>query len=111
MPAFQLYNEESICVFTSNDLDENWRRQPRPKGIYTSCAIIPANFLSEGNFFVSVSTTTFEPLNVHFNERDAAAFIVTDSLEGNSARGDFAGQMDGVVRPILEWETDLEEKD
>ncbi len=110
MPAFQLYNEESICVFTSNDLDKTWRKRPRPQGFYTSRARIPANFLSEGNFFVSVSTATFEPLNIHFNERDAAAFIVTDSLEGNSARGDFAGQMDGVVRPILEWETDTEDK-
>ncbi len=110
MPAFQLYNEESICVFTSNDLDKNWRGKPRKKGFYTSRAQIPANFLSEGNFFVNVSAATFEPLNVHFNERDAVAFIVTDSLEGNSARGDFAGQMDGVVRPILEWETEFETK-
>ena len=109
MPAFQLYNEESICVFTSNDLDKNWRGKPRKKGFYTSRARIPANFLSEGNFFVNVSAATFEPLNVHFNERDAVAFIVTDSLEGNSARGDFAGQMDGVVRPILEWETEIKE--
>lgn len=108
MPSFQLYNEESICVFTSHDLDETWRGQRRTRGFYTSRARIPANYLSEGNFFVSVSAATFEPHVVHFNERDAAAFIVTDSLEGNSARGDFAGQMDGVVRPVLEWETKIE---
>ena len=108
MPSFQIFNEENICVFTSNDLDENWRGKERPAGMYTSRAEIPQNFLSEGNFFVGVSATTFEPLNVHFNERDAAAFIITDSLEGNSARGDFAGQMEGVVRPILKWETKYE---
>lgn len=108
MPSLQIYNDENICVFTSNDLDENWRGKPRPKGKYTSRAEIPANFLSEGNFFVSISATTYEPLNVHFNERDAVAFIVTDSLEGNSARGDFAGQMEGIVRPILDWETKYE---
>ena len=106
MPSLQLYNEEGICIFTSQDLDETWRKVPRPKGTFTSRARIPANFLSEGNFFVNVSAATYEPLNIHFTERDAAAFIVTDTLDGNSARGDFAGQMDGIVRPILVWETD-----
>lgn len=108
MPSFQIYNDQATCVFTSHDLDETWRSKPRPKGVYKSRAEIPANFLAEGNFFVSVSATTYEPLNVHFNERDAVAFIVTDSLDGNSARGDFAGQMDGIVRPILDWKTEFE---
>lgn len=107
MPSFQLYNEESICVFTSHDLDETWRHTPRPKGFYSSRARIPANFLAEGNFFVSVSAAAYEPLKVHFSERDTIAFIITDSIEGNSARGDFAGQMDGVVRPVLDWKTDF----
>lgn len=108
-PSFELYNEESVCVFTSNDLDKNWRYKPRPKGIYTSTAQIPANFLAEGNFYVSVSLITYEPLNVHFAERDAVAFLITDSLDGDSARGDFGGQINGVVRPILDWETKFSE--
>lgn len=108
MPGFQLYNEENLCIFSSHDLDETWRNKIRPKGTYVSRAQIPANFLAEGNFYVSVSLSTFEPLKVHFNERDVVAFLITDSLEGNSARGDFAGQMEGLVRPILNWETNLE---
>ena len=108
MPSFELYNEESVCVFTSNDLDKTWRNKPRIKGVYKSTARIPANFLAEGNFFVSVSLITYEPLNVHFAERDAVAFLIIDSLDGDSARGDFGGQINGVVRPILNWETDIE---
>jgi hypothetical protein len=108
MPSFELYNKEGICVFTSQDLDETWRRKERPAGTYISRAEIPANFLAEGNFFVNVAATTYEPLNVHFIERDTAAFIVTDTLDGNSARGDNAGQIEGVVRPVLKWETDLD---
>lgn len=110
MPGFQLFNEENVCVFTSKDLDEKWRREMRPKGIYESRATILANFLAEGNFYISVSLMTYEPLNVHFNERDAVAFLVTDSLDGDSARGDFAGQIEGLVRPILDWETEFIEK-
>lgn len=106
MPDLRIYNDQGICVFTSHDLDEHWRSTPRSKGVYQSRAEIPGNFLAEGNFFVTVSATTYEPLNRHFDERDAVAFIVADSLDGNSARGDYAGQMDGIVRPILEWNTE-----
>ncbi len=99
-----------MCVFTSNDLDENWRYKPRSIGIYKSTAQIPANFLAEGSFYISLSLATYEPLNVHFAERDAVAFLITDSLDGDSARGDFAGHLNGIVRPILQWETEIESK-
>ncbi len=108
MPSFQLYNDEGICVFTSNDLDEKYRHETRKKGTYTSRAQIPANFLAEGNFFVAVSAATYEPFSEHFNERDVAAFLITDGMQGDSARGDFAGNMQGVVRPIFHWETDFQ---
>ena len=111
MPSFQIFNEQGVCVFTSHDLDEKWRHQKRSPGIYKSRAEIPANFLAEGHFFVAVSATTYDPLVEHFNEKDVAAFLVTDSLEGDSARGDFAGAMEGVVRPILNWKTSSEKKD
>ena len=54
---------------------------------------------------VGVALSTFNPLVVHFYERDAVAFQVIDSLDGNSARGEYAGPMPGVVRPLLEWNT------
>ncbi|MCO6510882.1 MAG: ABC transporter ATP-binding protein [Aridibacter famidurans] len=105
--GLELYNEEGICLFVSNDLSGEWRRVPRKAGRYISTALIPENFLAEGNFFVSATATTFEPLQIHFHERDTAGFSVSDSLEGDSARGDLAGHMHGVVRPILEWVTQM----
>ena len=44
-------------------------------------------------------------LIAHFYERDAVAFQIVDSLDGDSARGDYAGPLPGVVRPMLEWTT------
>jgi hypothetical protein len=32
---------------------------------------------------------------------------VGDGCQGDSARGDFNGDMPGVVRPLLEWSTRL----
>jgi lipopolysaccharide transport system ATP-binding protein len=31
--------------------------------------------------------------------------MVADSLEGDSARGDWTGHMPGVMRPMLKWTT------
>jgi lipopolysaccharide transport system ATP-binding protein len=46
-----------------------------------------------------------DPIVVHFYEADAVAFQVIDSLDGDSARGDYAGHLPGVVRPLLNWTT------
>ena len=46
-----------------------------------------------------------DPVVVHFFERDAVAFQIVDTMEGDSARGDYGGPVPGVVRPLLEWDT------
>lgn len=106
-PNIHIYNDQGICLFVAIDLDEKWRYEPRPKGTYTSTLWIPPNFLAEGMFFATFALTTFRPLTVHFAEKDAIAFRVVDSLEGDSARGDYAGLLPGVVRPIFDWDTEF----
>ena len=107
LPGFQIVNDENICLFTSYDPNDEWRRKARKAGRYRSRAVIPANFLSEGSFRVNVLCSTPKSNNIHFNEQDAVSFLVTDNMTGDSARGDFGGQIEGVVRPILNWETTL----
>ena len=55
--------------------------------------------------FVSAGLTTTNPDQKQFLERDVVAFQVVDSLDGDSARGDSAKQVRGVVRPLLQWTT------
>jgi lipopolysaccharide transport system ATP-binding protein len=105
VPNYHFYNEEGIYAFVVVDNDPQWRRKPRPTGRYTSTAWIPGNLLSEGTLIVGAAVSTLEPVIVHFYERDAVAFQVVDSIDGDSARGDFAGPMPGVVRPLLRWTT------
>ncbi len=102
-PNYHFFNEEGINVFVASDLDPQWRRRHRPVGRYISTAWIPGNYLSEGTMIVGAAISTMDPVIVHLYERDAVAFQVIDSLDGDSARGDFAGHMPGVVRPILRW--------
>lgn len=110
IPNIHFYNEQGICLFVSQDLNTEWRSKARPPGIYTSKLLIPGNFLAEGTIFVTAAVTTFQPLEVHFAERDAIAFHVIDNFEGDSTRGDYAGVLPGVVRPQFDWETDFSVK-
>lgn len=105
MPNFSLFNEDGVWIFNTLDLDPEWRGRPRPEGRYKSTALIPGNFLAEGTLFVCVAMMTPNPCIPHFYERDALAFQVVDSNDGDTARGDWAGDMGGVVRPLLKWST------
>lgn len=105
VPNIHFYNEQGQCIFVSHDWEGGWRDKPREAGTYTSTVWVPGNFLAEGVVFVTVALSTYKPFEVHFVERDAVTFNVIDSLDGNSARGDYAGVLPGVVRPMLDWET------
>jgi lipopolysaccharide transport system ATP-binding protein len=104
-PNYHFYNEEGVQAFATLALEPEWRRRPRPAGRYTSTAWVPGNFLAEGSLAVAVAMSTSEPPMIHFYEQDAIAFQVIDSMDGDSARGDYAGGVPGVVRPLLEWKT------
>jgi lipopolysaccharide transport system ATP-binding protein len=106
LPNFQVYNQDRVQVFTVQDVTAEWHRQKKEKGEYRSTVWIPQNFMAEGTFFVNFAIVTYLPsIQLHFNAQDVVSFDVVDSLEGNTARGDYAGKMEGVIRPILDWET------
>ncbi|MGB7537220.1 MAG: ABC transporter ATP-binding protein [Anaerolineales bacterium] len=105
VPNFHFFNEEGVYLFVAMDQDPAWKRVPRKIGRYTSTAWIPGNFLTEGSIIVGAALSVMDPVSGHFYERDAVAFQVVDSLDGDSARGDYGGPMPGVIRPALRWET------
>ena len=78
-----------------------------PPGEYASTAWIPGNLLNEGLMTVDVGVCSIGTLKLHphAGSNDAVAFHVQDPGEGDSAKGRFAGQLHGVVRPLLEWTT------
>ncbi|MBI3650479.1 MAG: ABC transporter ATP-binding protein [Acidobacteria bacterium] len=111
VPNYHFYTEEGVCAFVAQELDEHWRTTPRPLGRYKSTVWVPGNFLSEGTMIVGAAISTMDPVTIHFHEQDAVAFQVVDSLDGNSSRGDYAGHMPGVVRPMLQWHTEYHVKE
>jgi lipopolysaccharide transport system ATP-binding protein len=108
VPNFHLFNEEGVCLFIVNDQHGDWGHRTRPVGRVVSTVEIPGNYLAEGSIIVRAVVSTMDPVTVHFSEDDVVAFQVVDSLDGDSARGAFAGAFPGVVRPLLEWTTEHE---
>ena len=111
LPHFSFYNEGGIKVFVTLDQDKAWRRRPRPAGRYVSRVEIPGNFLSEGTIFVNCNLITIDPQIVVFSELQVVAFQVIDQPGADTARGDWAGELTGAVRPLLNWNTEYRPED
>ncbi len=106
LPYFNVFNQEGVRIFAVADLDPDWRGRKRPPGSYVSTAWVPGNLLSEGRLLVGPSVKDNSQRNIkYFYVPEAIAFMVVDSMEGDSARGDYVGRCGGAVRPLLEWET------
>jgi lipopolysaccharide transport system ATP-binding protein len=108
-PVFQLKNEQGQVIFTSIDQDPNWKGRPRPKGRYTSTVWIPGNLMADGMVFPDCILMATNPEYGLFREKNCVAFMVVDSQESDSARGEYTRGIPGVVRPLLKWSTDYHE--
>ncbi|MGI8639930.1 MAG: ABC transporter ATP-binding protein [Pyrinomonadaceae bacterium] len=106
LPNYQVYNQGRVHIFTIQDVSSEWSRREKVKGKYISTAWIPGNLMAEGSFFVNVAIVTYLPkMDVHFNAPEVVSFDIADSMSGDTARGDYAGKMDGLIRPLVDWET------
>jgi lipopolysaccharide transport system ATP-binding protein len=105
-PHFMLRNQDGIELFVAVDVDPEWRGQRRPSGRYVSTGWIPGNLLAEGMVSVLAVVMSLKPEVPHAFFVDAVAFRVLDDLTAtNTARGDYAKAMPGLVRPLLRWTT------
>jgi len=104
-PFYIIWNDDGVCVFATTGVDDPWIKRPREQGIFSSAVSIPGNLLAEGNFAVTAGLAAAGDVSNHFLINDAVAFQVVDSLEGDSARGNYGGTMPGIVRPKLLWNT------
>ena len=107
LPSLSLWNEEGTVIFNAVDLDPEWRGRERPVGRYIARASIPGNLLAEGTMSVNTAVWEWSPRQrLEFVHKNSVTFHVVDNLEGDSARGDYMGNLRGAVRPMLDWSTD-----
>ena len=106
IPNIHLFAEDGTLIFILHDWHSGWRRKPKAPGEYQTTFRVPGNLLNEGRVTVTAAISTYQPMEIHFVERDAVAFTVVDADDdGITARGDCSGHIPGVVRPLLDSNT------
>jgi lipopolysaccharide transport system ATP-binding protein len=107
IPNIHLYRDDGTLIFISHDWYSGWRNRPKPPGRYQTTFTVPGNFFSEGRVIVKVAMGTYLPFEAHFQESDVVAFTVVESTGGDTSRGDYAGQLPGIIRPLINSRTEV----
>jgi len=108
LPKIKVYDSRGDVAFNAMDTSARWH-EPSSPGEHTTTAWIPGNLLNEGLTSVDVSVCSLgaPKLYPHAGCYDAVSFHTRDPGDGDSARGLFTGQWKGVVRPLLDWTTEV----
>lgn len=85
-------------------LPDVWFEQPRPAGLFRSICTIPANFLNEGVYSISVFVATGAPVVIEAECRQALTLQVNDT---GAMRDMGGGRWHGLLRPRLAWQTEF----
>ena len=73
------------------------------RGVYNTVMWVPENLLNEGTYLIRLAISTMSSATVHCSVMEA---IVFEAIEDENKRGtDIRGNMPGVVRPFLKWDT------
>jgi len=106
VPFFHVLDEKGDYVFLT--FPHNWLEDTgRKAGTYEAVCHIPAHFLNDGSYSVSVQVNTV--INGHtleFFEHHALRFVVMDNVHENPYRAHvkYSYELPGVVRPLLDWQ-------
>lgn len=105
VPAFRLYNEQGVLIFTVTHSEALPGIYRRDKGRYRSIATIPPNLMAVGKHTVSIglNTPSSGKLIRHEVIEHGLTFYVHEAPLGDrSALGPYVS-VKGTVRPLCRW--------
>jgi lipopolysaccharide transport system ATP-binding protein len=82
---------------------DGWFGRPHPAGFFKTSCKIQANFLNEGKYYINAFILT-DATNIRVRINEVVSFTVHETGE---MRDEYIGEWIGVVRPKLEWRTEL----
>jgi lipopolysaccharide transport system ATP-binding protein len=102
-PNFFFNDSSGACAFVSSAQSGGIPTDP---GIYEAVCHLPANFLNDGTYFVSLALTQIDGrVKIAFFEKDALCLHARDPMEEtlHTSRNGWAGPIPGTLRPQLSW--------
>jgi lipopolysaccharide transport system ATP-binding protein len=88
----------------ANAVEDGWFSENHETGLYRSVCTIPANFLNEGTYYVTVYLLTLGPVALEAEAQQVLSFNVFDT--GVMREAGAGSRWDGVVRVRLPWRTE-----
>ena len=85
--------------------DEEWFDRPHEAGLFRSTCTLPANFLNDGVYYITVYVLSLGPVTVEAEAQQVLCFNVLDT--GVMREAGVGSRWDGVVRVRLPWRTSL----
>ena len=108
-PSLHVTDSAGNTVFVTSPHDWGDERARDP-GVYVATVEIPAHFLNDGMYSVSVSVSHFDRGGIQgaFFEQGALSFNIVDRIEENEYRAvsRWGGRIPGAVRPLLRWDVE-----
>lgn len=89
----------------ANLLEDDWFHKSHPVGLHRAVCTLPANFLNEGRYYVTVYVSTLGPVRVELEAAQVIEFDVFDTGVMREAGG--GSEWPGVVRPRLPWHAEF----
>jgi lipopolysaccharide transport system ATP-binding protein len=104
--GINVYNQENVNVFNSHDVTSAVRTEKRKKGKYKATAWIPGHLLPEGLFTIGVALFLPNPVDILVHEQEALVLEIYTDFSKLSARGNYADEFPGIVRPLIQWDAE-----
>lgn len=102
---FYLYTDyDVIALGTDSYFEPEWHGRAFPVGLYRSHCRVPANLLNQGTYRLAVEAAKDGVRRIYRQESDWLTFDVVDFGERGST---WYGKQRGIIRPRLEWQTEL----
>jgi lipopolysaccharide transport system ATP-binding protein len=105
-PSLHVKGVRDEFLFVVAYTDPAWIREAPAVGRHVATAWLPPNLLNVGITHVAVALNTPDPLQTHCTAERAVSFNVYERFDGDdTARGLYARDFPGAVRPKVPWET------
>lgn len=108
-PSVIIKDMNNVVIFNSPaNTVPDWDNAKMQTGTYKSTCWIPGNLLVEGTYSIRVVFWGFSRLSQKgIAMDDVVSFNIYDPMEGDSVRGKITGYFSGVIRPKLQWTSEL----
>lgn len=105
--SLHLYNEQGITVLGTGPVREPlWQGHPFPVGLFRSECRVPGDLLNDGTYRLQLLVVKDQGYVIYSHDD-----ILTFEVQDTEKRTGWSGKWPGVVRPNLEWKTELLKRD